>query len=118
MPSYRSGTVHQVVLITSTIWGSWLGMQALHELGHVLGAWVTGGVVSRVVLDPRTFSRTDLAANPHPLAAVCLGFWMWHRQGKHFGLGPDAAPVSPKAAWGTCAVALLWTLFAAWRFPG
>lgn len=26
--------LHQVMLIVSTIAGSWLGMQAVHELGH------------------------------------------------------------------------------------
>ena len=43
---------HQVVLIGSTVLGSWLGMQAIHEVGHVLGAWLTGGRVARVVLNP------------------------------------------------------------------
>lgn len=63
----------RTVLIGSTVLGSWLGMQAVHECGHVLGAWLTGGQVSRVVLHPLTISRTDLAANPHPLAVVWAG---------------------------------------------
>ena len=46
--------VHQVVLICSTIYGSWLGMQDVHELGHVGAAWLTGGRVSKVVLYPLT----------------------------------------------------------------
>src|SRR3954470_17117757 len=57
----------QLILIASTIVGSWLGMQAVHESGHVLGAWLTGGRVERVVLHPLTISRTDLAPNPRPL---------------------------------------------------
>jgi hypothetical protein len=65
--------LHQIVLIVSTILGSWLGMQAIHELGHMLGAWVTGGRVARVVLHPLTISRTDLADNPSPLAVVWAG---------------------------------------------
>jgi hypothetical protein len=65
--------VHQVVLIVSTVLGSWLGMQAIHEAGHVLGAWLTGGQVARVVLHPLTISRTDLADNPHPLVVVWAG---------------------------------------------
>src|SRR5207244_4610135 len=72
----RGGAVdrlHQVVLITSTVVGSWLGMQAVHESGHVLGAWLTGARVMRVVLHPLTISRTDLADNPHPLAVVWAG---------------------------------------------
>ena len=54
--------LHQLVLIGSTLLGSWLGMQAVHESGHVIGAWMTGGRVERVVLHPLTISRTDLAA--------------------------------------------------------
>ena len=48
-------------------------MQAIHESGHVLGAWLTGGQVTRVVLHPLTISRTDLAENPHPLLVVWAG---------------------------------------------
>jgi hypothetical protein len=65
--------LHQVVLIVSTLLGSWLGMQAVHEFGHVLGAWATGGKVAKVVFHPLTISRTDLAENPHPLIVVWCG---------------------------------------------
>ncbi len=65
--------LHQVVLIGSSILGSWLGMQAVHESGHVLGARLTGGRVARVVLHPFTISRTDLADNPCPLIVVWAG---------------------------------------------
>jgi hypothetical protein len=65
--------LHQVVLIGSTVLGSWLGMQAVHESGHVIGAWLTGGRVERVVLHPFTISRTDLADNPRPLFVVWAG---------------------------------------------
>lgn len=65
--------VPQAVLVVSTLWASWLGMQAVHEAGHVLGAWVTGGRVAQVVLWPLTISRTDLAENPHPAVVVCVG---------------------------------------------
>jgi hypothetical protein len=65
--------LHQTVLIGSTVLGSWLGMQAVHESGHVLGTWLTGGRVARVVLYPLTISRTDLADNPHPLLVVWSG---------------------------------------------
>lgn len=51
----------------------WYGMMAIHELGHVIGAWLTGGVVERVVLHPLAISRTDLSVNPHPLSVVWCG---------------------------------------------
>lgn len=65
--------LHQCILIGSTVLGSWLGMQAVHESGHVLGAWLTGGRVAKVVLYPLTISRTDLAENPKPLIVVWAG---------------------------------------------
>ena len=49
---------HQAILVVSTLLGSWLGMQAAHELGHVIGAFFTGGEIARVVLHPLTKSRT------------------------------------------------------------
>ena len=51
----------------------WLLMMAAHEAGHVVAAWLTGGVVSRVVLHPFTISRTELSHNPHPLAVAWAG---------------------------------------------
>lgn len=57
----------------SLIAGSWLGMQAVHELGHAVTAWVTGGDVERVVLLPWSISRTDVAPNPQPLVVVWGG---------------------------------------------
>lgn len=63
----------QFVLIASTLVGSWLGMQAIHEAGHVIGAHWTNAEVTRVVLHPLTISRTDLGVNPHPLIVVWAG---------------------------------------------
>jgi hypothetical protein len=65
--------LHQAILIFSTLLGSWLGMQAVHELGHVLGTILTGGQIATVVLHPLTISRTDLIENPHPLIVVWAG---------------------------------------------
>jgi hypothetical protein len=65
--------LHQGILIVSTVLGSWLGMQAVHEFGHVGGAWLTGARVAKVVWHPLTISRTDLADNPRPLAVVWAG---------------------------------------------
>lgn len=86
--------MNRIVLIASTLIASWLGMQAVHELGHVLGAWLTGGRVERVVLHPLTISRTDLAQNPHPLFVVWAG-----------------------PTFGTAAPLLLWLVAAASRLP-
>lgn len=63
----------QFLLIASTLVLSWLGMQAVHELGHVLGAWAGGETVSRVVLHPLIISRTDASHDRHPLLVVWGG---------------------------------------------
>lgn len=63
----------QIVLIGTFIAFSWLAMQAAHELGHVLGAVITGGKVVKVVLHPCTISQTDVFPNPHPLVEVWAG---------------------------------------------
>src|SRR5262245_28228511 len=94
----------QLVLIGSTVLGSWLGMQAVHESGHVLGAWLTGGRVERVVLHPLTISRTDLADNPHPLAVV----WA----------GPVFGAVAPLGLWAAAALLRLPGAFVLRFFAG
>ncbi len=63
----------QTVLIVTFLGFCWLGFQAVHELGHVAGAWLTGGKVTKVVLHPCTISRTDVEPNPHPLFVVWAG---------------------------------------------
>jgi hypothetical protein len=85
--------LNQAILILSLLPASWLGMQAIHEFGHVVGAWLTGGRVARVVLHPRTISRTDLADNPSPSLVV----WA----------GPVLGCLLPLAGWGAAA-ALGW----------
>ena len=40
----------QIVLILTFFGFSWLAMQAVHELGHVLGGIASGGTVVKVVL--------------------------------------------------------------------
>ncbi|MBT4866786.1 MAG: hypothetical protein HON53_16910 [Planctomycetaceae bacterium] len=64
---------HQFVFSASLLAVCWLAMIAVHELGHVVGAWVTGGSVERVVLYPLAISRTDVSPNPHPGIVVWLG---------------------------------------------
>jgi hypothetical protein len=63
----------QIVLIFSLLVTSWLAMQVVHELGHVLGAWYTGGTVIKVVLRPWTISRTQIGVNPAPLFVTWAG---------------------------------------------
>lgn len=65
--------ISQIVLVVSWIGFSWLAMQAVHEGGHVLAAWLTGGEVTKVVLHPLVISRTDLGNNPHPGVVVWGG---------------------------------------------
>lgn len=65
--------IHQLVLVGSSILMSWLGMQAVHEFGHVWGACLTGAEVKRVVLHPLTISQTDLGRNPNPLVVAWAG---------------------------------------------
>jgi hypothetical protein len=65
--------LNQFILIGSLLGFSWLGLQVVHELGHVLGAWLTGAEVRDVALHPQTFSRTDLGFNPHPNLVVWAG---------------------------------------------
>ena len=48
----RMNRVHQAILIGSALVASWLGMQAVHECGHVIGALLTGGEIKQVVLNP------------------------------------------------------------------
>ena len=52
---------------------SWLGMMAIHELGHVAGAWVSGGTVRQVIMPAMGFSRTDVHPNPSPGVVVWAG---------------------------------------------
>ncbi|ADB15384.1 hypothetical protein Psta_0698 [Pirellula staleyi DSM 6068] len=63
----------QCLLISSLLLACWLGMQQVHELGHVLGALATGAKVERVLLHPLSISRTDLSHNPAPLVVVWCG---------------------------------------------
>lgn len=64
---------HQLLFASCLIALCWLGMMAVHELGHIVGAVATGGKVVRVVLHPLTISRTDVAPNPRPGVVVWMG---------------------------------------------
>ncbi len=94
----------QTLLIVSICLASWLGMQAVHEFGHVCGAWLSGGRVAQVVLHPLTISRTDLADNPRPLIVV----WA----------GPLLGILFPLVLWGVLAAAQCRVAFLARFFAG
>ena len=94
----------RAILIASTLVGSWLGMQAVHELGHVIGAWATGGRVTRVVVYPLSLSRTDVLPNPEPQIVV----WV----------GPVFGVLLPLAAWGLAAAAKMPGAFVLRFFAG
>jgi hypothetical protein len=68
--------IYQYLLIVSTLLVSWFGMMLVHELGHCLHAWLSGGAVAHVALHPLVISRTDCSANPHPLF-VAWGGPIW-----------------------------------------
>jgi len=88
MRSDGTDRLHQTLLCFSTVAFSWLATMAVHESGHVVNAWLSGGRISRVVLHPWAFSRTDFAVNPHPLFVAWGG-----------------------AAWGIVLPALVWAFF-------
>ena len=68
-----TGRLVSLWLIAATCCLSWLAMMALHEFGHMLHAWLSGGHVAKVVLHPLAISRTDVSPNSHPLFVVWGG---------------------------------------------
>lgn len=78
--------LRQAILIGSFLPLCWLAMMAIHELGHVIAAWATGGRVVKVVVHPLAISRTDAAPNPRPLVVA------WG--------GPAFGAAAPLALWG------------------
>ncbi len=59
-------------LLVVTI-ASWYGMMAIHELGHCVAAWLTGGIVEKVHFPLFGFSQTFYHENPHPLVVAWAG---------------------------------------------
>lgn len=68
--------LHQIILIVATVIVSWFGMMVVHEMGHVIHALLSGGVVTKVDVCPWEFSRTDVSPNPAPLL-VAWGGAIW-----------------------------------------
>jgi hypothetical protein len=65
--------LRRLLIYAALIYLSWLAMQATHESGHILAAWLTGGRVERVILQPLAISRTDVSPNPSPLVVAWAG---------------------------------------------
>jgi hypothetical protein len=61
-----------LVLIVAA-YPAWLAFEAVHEAGHVLHAWLSGGHVVLVDLPLLGFSRTDVSPNPYPLFVAAGG---------------------------------------------
>lgn len=64
---------YKILLITLLILFSWLGMQFVHETGHIISAVLSGGLVEKVKLNPLEFSQTVLSVNPQPLIVAAGG---------------------------------------------
>lgn len=73
------------LLVVSTGAFCWMAMMVVHEFGHVLHAWASGGRIVAVELHPLAISGTLVDPNPHP------GFVTWG--------GPIWGCVIPLAAW-------------------
>jgi hypothetical protein len=55
------------------VYASWIGMLAVHELGHMINAWVSGGRVAKVIFPVLGFSQTIVWPNPHERFVVWGG---------------------------------------------
>lgn len=67
------GRLGQFMLIASTLIHCWLGMQVVHELGHIAAGWAGGEAIDKVVLHPLAISRTDVTHDRHPLLVIWAG---------------------------------------------
>ena len=52
---------------------SWQMMMVIHEVGHCVGAILTGGQIVDVQIHPLRLSQTDVYPNPRPAIVVWLG---------------------------------------------
>lgn len=95
---------HRWLLIATFLPFCWLAMMAVHEFGHVVAAWSSGGTVTHVVLHPLAISRTDVEPNPHPLVVV------WS--------GPLVGVAAPLVIWAAAAAARVRLAFMTRFFAG
>lgn len=72
-PAAAHTRLWRFVLIAAAAPAAWMMMMAAHELGHVIGAWLTGGNVVAVDLHPLRFSSTLVDPNPRPRVVAWMG---------------------------------------------
>ena len=63
----------RILIALVACYSTWLGMMLVHELGHIVGAWLTGGRVISVSIPPLGFSQTIIHPNPYELVVVWCG---------------------------------------------
>jgi hypothetical protein len=63
-------------LLVASAGAAWLGMMLVHELGHVLHAWISGAHVESVSIPLLGFSRTEVSHNSNPIF-VAWGGLVW-----------------------------------------
>ena len=63
----------RALLAATLLYGTWMGMMTVHELGHMLHAWLSGGRVVQVHLPLIGFSQTIVHPNPHEQFVVWGG---------------------------------------------
>jgi hypothetical protein len=66
----------RAIFILPVIYLSWIAMLAVHEFGHVIHAWLSGGHVTDISFPLLGFSQTFVDPNPHPLI-VAVGGPLW-----------------------------------------
>lgn len=57
-------------------WPCWIALLVLHEAGHMLHAWLSGGIVNELHIPVFGFSHTNLSSNPSP-RFVAWGGAIW-----------------------------------------
>jgi hypothetical protein len=72
-PGRWRGWPAPVLFCLSSAGLAWLLMQAVHESGHALAAWGTGGKVLFVDLHPLRISETRVDPNPSPIVVSWAG---------------------------------------------
>lgn len=69
-PNFYASFVRSTCFVMSLGLLSWLMMQVLHELGHVIAAWAVGSTVVNVDLHPLRISETTISPQPVPRIVI------------------------------------------------